>query len=474
MTHESERSGSVATESVSRSLHEAVVQDFRMTLQGNLLQSGDPGYDTARSVWNAMIDRHPALIARCASQSDVVASVDFAREQGLEVSVRGGGHNAAGKAVAENGLMIDLSLMKRIQIDPASRAARAEPGVLWQEFDQETQRFGLATTGGTVGTTGIAGLTLGGGQGWLASKHGLTLDNLLSVDVVTADGQVLRASATENDDLFWGLRGAGANFGVATSFEYRLHPLGQVLGGMVVYPLAQARDVLRFYREFTSSQPDELVTYAALLTTPDGIQVVAMISCYAGDISQGEQALAPLRSFGSPVADTFAPIPYTTMQEALGVGFPYGRRNYWKSGLTSQISDEAIDIMIEYAALAPSPFSVIAIADCHGAYSRVGRTDTAYCHRDLQYDVLLLANWAEPAEDESNIEWTRGLHQALSPHLSGRVYVNDLGDDDGAAGIHNAYGENYQRLSELKAKYDPTNFFHLNQNIKPATELAGV
>lgn len=455
-------------DSVSNRLQASDVQDFRTTLQGELLQPGDVGYDNARTVWNAMIDKRPALIARCTSQSDVIASVRFAREHGLEVSVRGGGHNIAGKAVVEDGLMIDLSPMKSIQVDPESKTARAESGVLWQEFDNATHVFGLATTGGTVGTTGIAGLTLGGGQGWLASKHGLSLDNLLSVDVVTADGQLLRASATGNEDLFWGMRGAGANFGIATSFEYRLHPLRHVFGGMVIYPAGEARNVLRFYREFTVDQPDELVTYAALLTTPDGVPVVALMSCYAGDTGEGEKALAPLRSFGSPVADTFASIPYPVMQELLGGGFPYGRQNYWKSGMTSQISDEAIDVVIDYMARVPSPFSAVAIADCHGAYSRVGRTDTAYFHRDLQYDVLMLANWDNSAVNEQNIQWTRDLYQAIRPYLSDRVYVNDLGDESDDSDIRGAYGENLRRLSEIKAKYDPTNFFHLNQNIKPA------
>ena len=459
----------MVVKSTRHSLHEAVVQDFRMTLRGDLLQPGDAGYDAARSVWNAMIDKKPALIARCVGQSDVKASVAFAREQGLEVSVRGGGHNVAGKAVAENGLMIDLSLMKGIRVDPIAKTARAEPGVLWQEFDQETQSFGLATTGGTVGTTGIAGLTLGGGQGWLAGKHGFTVDNLLNVDVVTADGQLLRASATENTDLFWALRGAGANFGIATSFEYRVHPLRQVLGGMVIYPAAQARDVLRFYREFTADVPDEITTFVALLTSPDGVPVIALVPCYSGDLQEGERVLASLRSFGSPVADTVAPIPYTAMQALLTAAFPYGRQNYWKSGLTNEISDEAIEVMSEYAARVPSPFSGIAIGHFHGAYSRVGKTETAYYHRDMQYDVLMLSNWTDPAQNEANIQWTRDLHKALRPHLSDRVYVNDLGDDAGEAGIRGAYGGNYQRLSELKAKYDPTNFFHLNQNIKPAT-----
>ena len=461
-------------ESPRHSLHEAVVQDFSATLRGELLQPESAGYEAARMVWNSMVDKRPALIARCVGQSDVMASVAFAREQGLEVSVRGGGHNVSGKAVAENGLMIDLSPMKSVRVDPVAKTARAEAGVLWQEFDREAHSFGLATTGGTVGTTGIAGLTLGGGQGWLAGKHGFTIDNLLAADVVTADGRLLRASATENADLFWALRGAGANFGIVTSFEYQLHPLRQVLGGMIIHPAAHARDVLRFYREYTTDAPDELTMFVALLTAPDGAPVIALIPCYSGDLQQGERVIAELRSFGSPVADTVAPIPYPAMQAILTAAFPYGRQNYWKSGLTNEISDDAIDVMCEYAARVPSPFSAIAIGHFHGAYSRVGKTATAYYHRDLQYDVLMLGNWADPADNDRNVQWTRDLHHAMRPHLSERFYVNDLGDDAGEAGIRGAYGENYQRLSELKAKYDPANFFHLNQNIKPATEPAKV
>lgn len=459
--------------SIPHSVHEAVAQDFKTTLQGELLQPDDSGYDAARTVWNAMVDKRPALIARCAGVPDVMAAVTFAREQGLEVSIRGGGHGVSGKAVCEGGLMIDLSPMKSISIDPAAMIAHAEPGVLWEEFDAATHAHGLATTGGTVGTTGIAGLTLGGGQGWLAGKYGFTLDNLLSAEVVTADGRLLKASSDENADLFWGLRGAGANFGVVTSFEYRLHPVDHVLGGLVIYPLHSARDVLRYYREFTATEPDELTTYAGILTLPDGTPVIALVACYTGDLVEGERVLAPLRSFGSPVADTIAPIPYPDMQAIIGAGYPYGRQNYWKSGLANQISDEAIETIVEYAGKMPSPYTAIVIADCHGAFSQVGKTDTAYFHRDMQYDLLILANWMDPADSDRNIQWTRDLHQAVRPCLSQGVYVNDLGDDDGDQGIRGAYGGNYQRLVELKTKYDPTNFFHLNQNIKPAARVNG-
>jgi hypothetical protein len=454
------------TQPAPHAIHEAVVQDLRSTLRGDLLQPGDAGYDAARTIWNGMIDRRPALIARCRGAADVLAAVNFAREQGLPLAVRGGGHGVAGKAVCDDGLTIDLSPMKGIRIDPLARTARAEPGVLWEEFDREAHAFGLATVGGVVGTTGIAGLTLGGGQGWLTGKHGLTLDNLLAADVVTADGQLLRASADEHADLFWALRGAGANFGVVTSFDYRLHPVGTVLGGMVAHPLDRAADVLRFYRAFAANQPDELTTYAGLLSMPDGTPIIALVTCYAGALDEGERILAPLRRFGTPLADTIAPIPYPAMQAIMGGGFPHGRQNYWKSGLTGTISDDLIAALVEHFGRVPSPFTAIAIADCHGAYARVGQGDTAYAHRDLQWDVNILGNWADPADTDRNIRWVRACFAAVEPQLSRGVYVNDLGDETDER-VRAAYGANYERLVAVKAKYDPANLFRLNQNIAP-------
>ncbi|MGN6755983.1 MAG: FAD-binding oxidoreductase [Thermomicrobiales bacterium] len=445
---------------------EAANQSLRADLRGQLLRPEDAGYDDARQVWNAMSDRRPALIGRGAGTADVVAAIGFARKQALTLSVRGGGHGVAGKAVCDGGLMLDLSLMKGIRIDPAARTARAEPGVLWEEFDREAHALGLATVGGVVGTTGIAGLTLGGGQGWLTGKFGLTIDNLLAADVVTAAGQLLRASADEHSDLFWALRGAGANFGVVTSFEYRLHPVGTVLGGMVVHRLDRAADVLRFYREFAAAQPDELTTYAGLLSMPDGTPVIALVTCYAGEPGLGERALAPLRGFGKPLADTIATIPYPEMQAIMGGAFPHGRQNYWKSGMTDTIGDDLIAALVEQFARVPSPFTAIAIADCHGAYARVGNADTAYAHRDLQWDVNIAGNWADPAENERNITWVRACHDAIAPHLSHGVYVNDLGDEGGQR-VRDAYGANYARLVALKDHYDPTNLFRLNQNIEP-------
>jgi FAD/FMN-containing dehydrogenase len=448
-------------------LEEAEVKAFQTRLRGKRLGPGDDGYDDARKVWNGMIDRRPALIARCTGAADVIAAVTFAREQGLLVSIRGGGHNVAGNAVCDGGLMIDLAPMKSIRVDPVARTARAEPGVLWGEFDRETQAFGLATTGGFISTTGIAGLTLGGGQGWLASKHGFSIDNLLSVDVVTADGALLTASATQNEDLFWAMRGAGHNFGVVTSFEYRLHPVSTVLGGMVVHPFDRATDVLRFYREFTAELPDELTTAVALLTGPDGNRVAAMVVCYVGSLDKGECVLAPLRRFGSPVADTIAPIPYTAQQTMMDAAFPYGRLNYWKSSLTDQLSDGVIAALVDYAGRMPSPLSAIPIADFHGAYRRVSKTEMAYYHRDLRHDIVIAANWTDPADTERNMRWTRELYEVLQRHLPHGVYVNDLDRDEGDERVRHAYGENYERLVTLKKKYDPTNFFRVNQNIKP-------
>jgi FAD/FMN-containing dehydrogenase len=460
------KDSAMATRQIGAAIHEAVVEDFRNTLRGAALAPGDEGYDAARTIWNAMIDNRPALIARCRGAADVMASVNLARDHNLPLSIKGGGHNVAGKAVCDGGLMIDLSLMKSIRVDPAARTAQVEPGVLWGELDHETHAFGLATPGGVVSSTGVAGLTLGGGQSWLTGKHGLTIDNLLSADVVLSDGSLVHASASEHADLFWALRGAGANFGVVTSFEYRLHPVETVLGGMVIHPFDRAREVLRFYRDFSKSQPDELTTYAGILTGPDGNLVVALVVCYAGDLEEGERLLTPLRLFGPPVADLIGPMPYPAQQALIGQSFPDGRLNYWKSGLTDTISDELIERVIEYTGRTPSPHTATVFADCHGAFGRVGNTETAYSHRHLQYDLVILSAWTDPAATERNVGWTRDFFRAIEPELAGGVYVNDLGEE-GAERVRHAYGENYERLVKLKTRYDPTNLFRLNQNIAP-------
>jgi len=448
-------------------LTDEAARELRATVRGMLLLPGNDGYDEARTVWNAMIDRRPAAIVRCAGAADVVAAVRFAREQGLLLSIKGGGHNVAGSAVADGALTLDLSLMKGIRVDPAGLTARAQAGVLWSELDRETHAFGLATPGGQISTTGVAGLTLGGGQSWLTGKHGFAVDNLLSVDIVTADGELRHASAQDEPDLFWAVRGAGHNFGVVTSFEYRLHPVSSVLGGMVIHPFERARDVLRFHQELTASAPDELGCMAAILTGPDGNLVAALVACYAGPPEEGERVLAPLRRFGPPLADTIAPIPYPVMQTLLDGAFPHGRHNYWKSGLTRQLPDVAIDALGEHAARVPSPFAAVGVGYFGGAGARIGKHETAYYPRDLPYDVLMLASWTDPAESERNIGWARACYRDVRPHLSNGVYVNDMGHDEGEERVRNAYGENLARLVELKTRYDPANLFRLNNNIRP-------
>ena len=454
---------------MSGSLEAQAIQDFRASLRGQLLQPGDAGYDSARKIDNAMIDRRPRLIARCAGVADVRAAVRFARQHELLVSVRGGGHNVAGNAVCDGGLMIDLSPMKGVRIDPAARVAHAQAGVTWGDLDAESQAFGLATPGGVISTTGIAGLTLGGGVGWLNGHYGLACDNLISADVVTADAQFVHASEQEHADLFWGLRGGGGNFGIVTSFEYRLHPVGpMVLSGPVFHPAARAKEVLRFYREFSASEPDEMTTYGGLLTGPDGTPLVAIVPTYSGALDQGEKLVERLRKFGPPVADMLGPMPWVAVQRMFNDGFPPGRFNYWKSALTPEITDELIDVIVDHMARVPSPHTAVMLEHYHGAYSRKAPTATAYSHRRPTYDVVIIANWTDAKDTEGNIAWARGLFAAVQPQVSKAVYVNFLDADEGADRIRAAYGENYDRLAALKKKYDPTNFFRMNQNVRPA------
>jgi FAD/FMN-containing dehydrogenase len=449
-------------------LEEATVNDFAADLRGPLLRPSDGGYDGARKVWNGMIDRHPALIARCAGVADVMAAVRFARTHALLVSVRGGGHNITGNAVCEGGLMIDLSPMKSVRVDPAKRTARAEAGLTWGEYNRETQAFGLASTGGVVSTTGIAGLTLGGGLGWLHGKHGLSCDNLLSADVVTADGQFLTASADQHPDLFWGLRGGGGNFGVVTSFEYKLHPVGPVLAGMVIHPMAKAKEVLRFYRDFCRGCPDEMVAAGALMTSPDSAPVAVIVVGYIGDLAAGEKAVAPLRKFGTPLADTIAPTSYVQLNTLFDAAFPYGGvYRYWKSSFLKELRDDMLDIMIARSAKMLSPMSSVLFFHVHGAPTRVDRDATAFGMRDDQWDYDVISQWTDPAEAAGHIQWTREFWTAVEPFASGDVYVNHL-DAEEATRIRTAYSHGYERLVALKNKYDPTNLFRMNQNIKPS------
>jgi FAD/FMN-containing dehydrogenase len=451
------------------SIPEAALATFRSGLEGQLLLQRDSGYDAARKVWNGMVDKRPALIAQCATTTDVVHAVRFARERDLLISVRGGGHNYAGKSVCEGGLLIDLSPMKGLRVDAGRRTARAGGGLRLGEFDRGTQAFGLATTLGVNTDTGIAGLTLGGGYGWLDGAYGLACDNLIAVEIVTADGVVLRASSSEHEDLFWGVRGAGANLGVVTSFEYRLHEVGPVLGGLVLYPFSMAREVLRFFHELSSTAPDELTTVGLLLTAPDGQPAVAVGVCYCGSLDAGERVLKPLRSLGSSLADLIAPRPYTDMQTVFDQAWPPGRRYYHKSHLVRDLSDALIDVVIAYAEAMPTPVSSIYLQQLHGRASRVTPTDTAFPHRYDHYSGGPHPGTDNPAEVDKMVEWARACWQAMQPFVERAVYVNALEDhlEEGDQRLRDAYGTNYGRLAALKKKYDGTNFFRSNQNIRP-------
>ena len=436
-------------------------------LRGRLVRPVDPDYDTTRAVFNGMIDRRPLAVVVCAGPSDVARGIAFAREHDLVLSVRGGGHSVAGNAVCDGGIMLDLSGMKGIRVDPQNRTARAEPGVTLGELDHETQAWGLATPLGVVSMTGIAGLTLGGGLGWLNGAYGLACDNLLAADVVTADGRLVTASDEANEDLYWGIRGGGGNFGVVTSFEYRLHPVSTVLAGGLTYPLAEAPDVLRFYDDFVTAAPDELSTHASLAVGASGQPVVTITVCYCGPVDTGEQILRPLRTFGRPIDDTIQPMPYRTLQAAPDPGFPFGQLHYWKSGFLRHLTDEAIQTMMRFVEQMPSPATGVGLQHMHGVASRIHPSATAFAHRAAQYDFLILSQWPDPTDTAPNIEWTREFFAAMQPHLENAVYVNNLGDE-GDNRVHAAYGANYERLAALKAKYDPTNVFRMNHNIQPA------
>jgi FAD/FMN-containing dehydrogenase len=457
----------ITTEGSDKILEEVAVQNFADSLRGRLVRAGDDGYDEARKVWNGMINRRPALIARCAGAADVIAAVRFARTHGILVSVKGGGHNITGNAVCEGGLMIDLSPMKAVRVDPVERTARAEAGLTWGEYNRETQAFGLASTGGVVSTTGIAGLTLGGGLGWLGGKHGLSCDNLLSADIVTADGEFLTASADQHPDLFWGLRGGGGNYGVVTSFEYRVHPVGPVLAGMVVHPMRRAKEVLRYYCDFCRSCPDEMVAASALMTSADGEPVAVIVAAYVGDLAAGEKAVASLRKFGPPMADTIAPMSYVALNTLFDAAFPYGGvQRYWKSSFLKELGDDTLDIMIARSAKFLSPMSNVLFFHLHGAATRVDRDATAFGLRDDQWDYDVISQWTDTAESAGHVQWTREFWSAVEPFASGQVYVNHLDAEEGTR-IRAAYTHGYERLVALKNKYDPTNLFRLNQNIKP-------
>ena len=446
---------------------------FAKGLRGQLLRPGDDTFDEARRIWNGMIDKRPALIVRAAGVSDVIQAVEFARESGLVLAVRGGGHNVSGNAVCDGGLTLDLSLMRSVRVDPNRQSLRAEGGTLWRDLDHEAEAFALATTGGLISSTGIAGLTLGGGLGWLMSSYGLACDNLLSVDVVTAAGELVTASASENADLFWGLRGGGGNFGVATSLEYQLHPVGLMLGGLIIHPLEKAADLFRFYEAFTREAPDALGSMLLFVTGPDGERVAALALCYNGPPEEGEVLLAPLRTFGSPLADTIKPMRYTQIQQMFDEGFPAGLQNYWRSNFLEYLDGDGVEAIVERFRKAPSPQAAIALEQLGGAVARVSAGDTAFNHRASRFNLLILGMWADRHAKAENVGWVQSISQTLAPNASSRVYVNYLGQsgDEGMGRVEAAYGpEAYARLVALKNKYDPENVFRLNQNIQPTAK----
>jgi len=433
-------------------------QSLKSIFQGELLEPADGGYNEARQIWNASVNKRPALIARCTGLADVVAAVNFGRTNNLLTAVRGGGHNVGGRALCDDGLVIDLSRMRAVHADPANRTVRVQGGATLGDVDRETHVFGLAVPCGIVPKTGIAGLTLGGGVGWLLRKYGMSIDNLLSIQIVTADGRVLAANASENADLFWALRGGGGNFGVVTSFEFQAHPVHTVLGGLLLYPRSVALDVIRHFRDYIQTAPDELTAYAALLHGPDGTPLVALIPCYCGDIAEGERVLKPLRSFGSPVVDAVQPLPFPAMQSLLAPSFPDGNQNYWKSTLQRELSDDAVTAIVEHANRMISPLSAIVLEYYGGAAGRVPKDATAFPHRDLPWDILFIAQWTDSAETTVHRDWARSGEETLRPYSANAHLLSAL-DIEVETVINTAFGENLARLAAIKKIYDPTNFF---------------
>jgi FAD/FMN-containing dehydrogenase len=448
----------------------AQLDDLAGSLSGRLLRPSDDGYDAARRVHNGLVDRSPAVIIRCRNAADVAAGVRFARATGLDVSVRGGGHNVAGRAVAEGAVMIDLAEMKGTEVDPEARTVRAQGGLTWAELNDATAAHGLAVTGGAISTTGVAGLTLGGGLGWLMAKYGLAADNLLAAELVNADGDVLKVTEASDPDLFWALRGGGGNFGVVTTFTFRLQPVAMVTGGLIAHPFDAAPGLLRFYRDAVADCSDDLTVFAALVHAPDGsgMKLAALAVFHTGEPEQAEADLAPFKAWGSPAMVQVGQMPYPVMNTLLDGGYPAGSLNYWLSSFTRGLPDGLIDTAVERFAVVPSPMSAILIEHFHGAVTRVGVTDTAVPHRSQGWNLLLPSVWTDPAATDENIAWTRQSHQALSPHLEQARWLNYLGDDQDTDAIRAAYGPNYERLLAAKRRYDPDNVFHHNHNIDPA------
>jgi FAD/FMN-containing dehydrogenase len=448
------------------------VEALRGQLAGEVVTPGDRAFEEVRRVHNGMIDRRPALVVRCQGTADVQAAVRFARERGLEIAVRGGGHNVAGNAVCEGGLVVDLSAMRGVSVDRRTRRAIAQGGATWGDYNRETQLHGLASTGGVVSTTGIGGLTLGGGLGWLMGKYGMAVDCLRAAEIVTAAGDVVRASLEEHPDLFWGIRGGGGNFGVATWLEYEVHPVGPIVtAGLVAHPFAVARDVLRFYRDLTASLPDELSVFAGLVHAPDGsgAKLAALVACHAGSVEAGQRATAPVKRFGTPAMDAIEPISYSAVNMLFDPGFPRGALNYWKSNFLAALPDEAIDTMIARFAATPSPMSALFLEHFHGAATRVGPTETAFPHRTPGFNFLVIGEWTEPAATAANVAWVRESYAAMAPHFASGRYVNYLNADEVGeqSAVAASFGPNWTRLREAKRRYDTENHFHMNQNIKP-------
>ena len=448
----------------------SIIAELSNSFSGRLLLPVDSEWDVARRVHNGLVNKRPALVAQCRGVADIAFAVRLAREQGLEIAVRGGGHNVGGRSTVDEGLMIDLSLMKYVHVDARAKKARVAGGTLWEQFNRETQVHGLATTGGVVSTTGVAGLTLGGGFGWLMPKHGMSLDNMLAVEMVLADGSIVRAAADEHPDLFWAARGGGGNFGVASSFEFRLHPVGPVVtGGLVAWPADHARDVFRLYRDLASEAPDDLMLVAALITGPDAVTKLAAIAAgHFGEPAAAEKALKPIKSFGQPAMDAMGPIPYTQLNAMLDASYPAGARNYWKSHFCERLDDAAIDTIVDAFMRCPSPMSQIIVEHFHGAATRVPPTDTAYALRSSGFNVVVLSQWQDATGDAPGGAWARDTYAALQRFVGPNRYLNYLDVDDvGERVLTAAYGSNIGRLRSIKVKYDPENVFHLNVNIPP-------
>ncbi len=453
-------------------LDSEVIDGLRAGLQGNLLLPGEAGYDEARSIWNGMHDKHPALIVQPSGVADVISAVNFAREQDLLLAIKSGGHNVAGNALCDDGLLLDMSSMRGVHVDPVAKTAYVEGGAQWIDFDHETAAFNLTATGGVVSTTGVAGLTLGGGIGWLNPKFGAACDNVLAYDIVLADGSYIRASADENVDLFWALKGGGGNFGVVTGFLFKLHPFNhQVLAGGRFYPIENGRELLDFYRAVTVKSSRDVVVYSALWINPaTGENACAIAFCHSGDLEAAEAEMAPVRNYGDADLDIIAPMPYTAWQQAFDPLLPHGRNYYWKALLFTELTDDILDIVASHGAKKLNPISYTVMEQFGGAYGEAGKTDTAFWHRDIRHQLVIGAAWDDPDEQDQCIQWARDFHDALAPHAAtGRNLNFTVVEESERVGrVQASFGDNWSRLVQIKTKYDPTNFFRVNNNIKPA------